>query len=195
MAVLAGVLAAAVVTGAGIAVVLGNPQTERVPSETRQSEAPVAVPIEGSGRTVTDAPSPSPVLSTISPIPESPKPFDAQPDPPDWVEGRYRVRFEMKADSCGEYVPSQDHDLLVARDGTNLRVEDTYTGYVMVGPAAEDGTFRVEFSRALVPGSPLEARQVMTGKFTREGLTGDFFAYPPGRGCAVQLSFSGPKVS
>ncbi len=195
MAVLATVVAAALASGAGIALVVENRETDGVPSETRESDAPVAVPIEGSGRTVTDAPSPTPILSTISPIPESPKPFDARPDPPDWVGGRYRVRFEMKADSCGEYVPSQEHDLVVSRDGENLRVEDTYTGYVMVGPAAEDGTFRVEFSHALVSGSSLEARQVMTGKFTREGLAGDFFAYPPGRGCAVQLVFSGPKVS
>lgn len=190
---IAAVVLSAVALGAVAAQVVSRAPGESSKQQMVESAAPT--PMAGSGQLVTDAADPTPILPTIPPNPATPPPLGGEGPAAPWLEGRYRVRFTMKADSCGEHVSPREHELVVRRLESWVRIEDTFTGSVLEGPATQDGAFRVESSNPLVPGSRREFRQVMTGKASPDGISGDYFVYPAIRDCAVQLGFEGPKVS
>ncbi|MER3396522.1 MAG: hypothetical protein C4318_06470 [Acidimicrobiia bacterium] len=187
------VVVAAVAVGTTAAMLISR--SPRLPDSEPSPEITLPTPVAGSGFLITDAPTPTPVLQTIPPNPATPAPFTAKPPPASWLEGRYRVLFRIKADSCGEHISPQEHELVVTIIEAGVRVEDTFTNSILEGPGGEDGSFRVESSVPMVPGSRRALRQVMVGKGTPGSISGDYFVYPAIRDCAVQLTFEGPKIS
>lgn len=189
------VVLSAIGVGAVVALVLTRAPGESGGERGSSAASPLPTPVAGSGQLLTDAPSPTPILPTIPHTPATPAPYAGEGSPAVWIEGRYRVIFSIKADSCGQWVQPQEHDLVVTRGESSIRVEDTFTGSVLEGPAGADGSFRVESSTPLMPGSRRALRQIMTGRASPDGVAGDYFVYPAIRDCSVQLGFEGRKVS
>ncbi len=191
--IVAAVVLLAIAAGMALALLVSENSAEK--SVESRGKGAAASPSWEAGRLLTDAPTPTPILATVPPNPSTPPPFTAEGPPAEWLDGKYRVLFTMTADSCGEHIPPQEHDLLVGRSGPNVRIEDTFTGWILEGPGGADGSFRVEVSTPLVPGSQRMSRQVMVGKAESGRISGDYFAYPAIRDCAVQMRFEGSKIS